>query len=89
MPNRGQGLSEQEILADLLAGQTMLTAGYNSGACECVNPALKADLMNILNEEHQIQQELLSEMVKRGWYQPEQAEAEKIIQAKQKYSRQM
>lgn len=88
MANNQSGLTEQEMLTDALSSQKLMTDIYNNGANECASPALKADFMNILYEEHQIQHEIFTEMQKRGWYQTEQAQPEKIHQAKQKFMNQ-
>ena len=79
---------DREMLADALANQKLLTSNYNAFANECTNNAVKSELMNILNEEHQIQHEIFDEMLQRGWYNVEQADANKINQAKQKYQSQ-
>lgn len=76
---------EKEMLSDALSSQKFTTDGYNTFANECSNPAVKGEIMNILNEEHQIQFEIFSEMHKRGWYPVQQAEQQKIVQTKQKY----
>lgn len=85
-PNAGFG--DQEIMYDALASQKFITEGYNSYANECASATLKTEFMNILNEEHQIQHDLFSEMQKRGWYPVESAEQNKIDQTKQKYQSQ-
>lgn len=41
--------------------------------------------VDILTEEHQIQADVFNEMSKRGWYPVQQAEQQKIQQAKQKF----
>ena len=79
-------LTEQEMMTDALASQKLITDTYNTFANECASASLKADFMNILSEEHQIQHEIFTEMQKRGWYQVEQADQNKINQAKQKYT---
>lgn len=81
-----QNLTEQEMLTDALSSQKFMTENYNIFAGECASPAVKADFMNILNEEHQIQHEVFTEMQKRGWYPVEPADQNKINQAKQKFS---
>lgn len=78
--------SDKEILMDLLNSQKSITSNYNSYANECATPAIKTDFVNILSEEHQLQNEVFSEMQKRGWYQTEAAQQDKINQAKQKYT---
>jgi spore coat protein CotF len=77
---------DKEILTDLLTSQKHITENYNTFANECATPAVKTDFMNILNEEHQLQNEVFTEMQKRGWYQTEAAEQTKINQTKQKYA---
>ena len=44
------------------------------------------EFMNLLSEEHQIQHDVFTEMHKRGWYQTQEAPAEKVQQAKLKFS---
>lgn len=83
-----QSYCEQEMLTDLLSSQKFITGNYNSFANECATPAVKTDFMNILQEEHQIQNEVFCEMQKRGWYPTEAADQNKVNQAKQKYSMQ-
>lgn len=78
--------SDQEMMTDALSSQKFITDTYNIFANECASPAVKSEFINILNEEHQIQHEVFSEMQKRGWYQVQQAQQEQINQAKQKYS---
>lgn len=87
MSSKKMQMSEKRMVSDLVYSQAMISAGYNRGACECVNAAIKAELINILNEEQQVHQELFAEMLKRGWYQPEQAAPIKVAQAKQMYGR--
>lgn len=76
---------EKDMLTDALSSQKFVTENYNASANECSNPSIKNEFVNILNEEHQIQFELFSEMHKRGWYPVQQAEQQKISQTKQKY----
>ena len=73
--NKPTGLSDQEMLTDALSSQKFITDNYNLFANEC-----------ILNEEHQIQHEVFTEMQKRGWYPVAPAQQEQINQAKQKYT---
>ena len=85
---QGSKFSDKDILTDELASQKFITENYNSFATECASPAVKSELMNILNEEQQIQFELFSEMQKHGWYNVEQADQQKIAQTKQKFQAQ-
>ena len=80
--------TEKEMLDDMLSSQKFVTDGYNTSANECATPVIKSEFMNILNEEHQIQHEVFLEMQKRGWYQTDAADQNKIDQARQKFSAQ-
>lgn len=79
---------DKEMMDDALSSQKFITESYNAFANECAAPALKSEFVSLLNEEHQIQHEIFTEMQKRGWYQSTQAEQAKINQAKQKYQAQ-
>ncbi len=83
-----QIMREKELLNDLIASQKQITASYNTFAGECVNSNLRNAFLNILGEEHQIQADIFSDMQANGWYQPEQAEQQKIQQTQQKLSQQ-
>jgi len=78
--------SEKEMLDDMLSSQKFVTDGYNTFASECATPIIKTEFINILTEEHQIQNEIFMEMQKRGWYQTEAADQNKVCQAEQKFS---
>lgn len=77
---------DKEMITDALTSQKSITGSYNTFANECATPALRSEFMNILSDEHQIQHEIFTEMQKRGWYQVEAAEKNKVDQAKQKYA---
>jgi spore coat protein CotF len=81
-------LSEKEILQDSLLVQKHITDSYNTFAGECVNPQLRTTMLNILNDEHCIQADIFTNMQNHGWYTVEQAEQQKIQQAKQKMQNQ-
>lgn len=83
--NQTDHLTDQEMLEDLLSAQKMITGSYNSFACECAGDGLKNEMVALLGEEHQIQHELFAEMEKRGWYQPEPAEHQKISRARERF----
>ena len=84
----GAQMTEKDMLQDGLASQKHITDSYNIFAGECVNPQLRGTFLNILDEEHRIQAELFNTMQSKGWYQVEQAPAQKVQQTRQKYSAQ-
>ncbi len=88
MQQSNVNFGDREMLSDALASQKLLTDNYNVFANECASPALMSEFMNILGEEHQIQHELFDTMQKRGWYQVEQADSNKISQCRNKFSSQ-
>ena len=79
------GFGDKDMLTDVLSSQKFVTDGYNTSANESATPAIRSDFVNILTEEHQIQNEVFTEMQNRGWYPVEAADQNKINQARQKY----
>ena len=83
-PNTTQ-MQDKELLGDVLASQRLITSTYNNYANECATKCIRDDLLGILQEEHQIQAELFTEMHSRGWYPTQPAEQQKIMETKQKF----
>lgn len=86
-PNVSMG--DKDYLGDGLIAQKHITASYNTYANECVNPQLKTEFLNILDEEHQIGSELFNQLSAKGWYQVTPAEEQKVTQARQKFVKQV
>lgn len=81
-------MKDQEQLTDLLFCEKKMSGNYNEFASECVNPQLQKKFLDILEETHKIQAELFTEAKAKGWYQVEQAPADKVEQALQKFTQQ-
>ncbi len=81
-----QNFTDKEIMEDILSSQKLITDTYNTFTNECVSQQLRTDFMNILREEHNIQQAVYDQMKTRGWYAPEQAEKQKVSTAYTKFS---
>ena len=77
--------SDKDILQDALASQKFVTGNYNTFTNECVTPEVRGVFMSILKEEHDIQNEVFTEMQRRGWYQVQPAEQQKLQQTKTKF----
>ena len=77
--------SDKEIMQDALASQKFITGNYNTFTSECVTPQVRGVFMSILKEEHEIQNEVFTEMQKRGWYQVQPADHQKLQQTKTKF----
>ena len=77
--------SDKDRLQDGLASQKFITEIYNTFTNECVTPEVRGAFMSILKEEHEMQNEIFTEMQKRGWYQVQPAEQQKIQQTRTKF----
>ena len=88
-PNKcTQFMGDKEILQDGLISQKHITESYNTFAGECVSDQLRSAFLNILDDEHKIQADMFCDLQSNGWYQVENAPAQKVQQAKQKYAQQ-
>jgi len=70
-----------------LSSQKFITEGYNTFTYECATPNVRNAFKQILNEEHDIQHEIFTEIQSRGWYKVAPAEEQKICEAKAKFSK--
>lgn len=81
-----QGIyTEKEILGDALSSQKATTALFNTSANECVHEDVRQTLLNILKEEHEIQQDVFHMMHEEGLYPTPAADEKKVQQLKQQY----
>ena len=78
-------MKDKQILEEMLTLQKHTDLNYSMFADECASTTMRADVMNILAEEHKIQAEVFDQMTANGWYSPADAESQKIEQAKQKF----
>ncbi|NCE64259.1 spore coat protein [Pseudoflavonifractor sp. 524-17] len=81
-------MDNQEQITDFILAEKKMTANYDTFASECVNGALRADFLSMLNQGHQAQADLFQLAQSKGWYQVEQAPESKINTAYQKFSNQ-
>jgi len=82
-----QGIyTEKEILGDALATQKASTAEFNTAANECVHEDVRKTMLHILNQEHEIQQDVFEMMHAQGYYPTPAADAKKVEETKQQYS---
>ena len=84
--NKSMTFDDKQRMEDVLISQKHITGVYNTFLNEAVNPDVKSCLNNILNEEHDIQNQIFGQMSQKGWYQMETAEDAKVNKEKQKYS---
>ncbi len=81
-----EAMEEKEILGDALSTQKHCTDNYNTFSNECVNEDLRQTMLDILNEEHNMQQDVFNTMHDKGYYPTPEADQQKIEQAKQKFA---
>ena len=86
--NCNNGFDEKARLMDLLNSEKQMTGIYNSSLVESETVSVRNCLSSILNEEHNMQNELFMQMKSRGWYPTETAEQTTIDQAKEKFCQQ-
>ncbi|MDD3278291.1 MAG: spore coat protein [Lachnospiraceae bacterium] len=77
--------TEKEILGDALATAKFSTDNYNTFSNECAHENVRSTMMTILNEEHDIQDEIFHMMSSKGYYPTPAAEESKITETKQKH----
>ena len=85
MNNTVPMFSDRDRLQDGLASQKFITENYNTITNESVTPEIRGAFMALLKEEHDIQNEIFTEMQRRGWYQVQPAETQKIQQTRSKF----
>ncbi len=81
-------MKDQEMMTDLLLTEKKMSTNYSLHASECVNVQLRDTFVSMLTQGHKTQTELFKTAQQRGWYQVEQAPAQKINQAQQKFTNQ-
>ena len=77
---------EKEILGDALATQKNATQLFNTCSNECVHEELRSTMLDILADEHKMQQDVFSSMHERGLYPTPDAQQSKVDEAKQRFS---
>ena len=80
-------MSDKETLTDLLSTQKFITGAYNTFCCEAASSTVRNCLMNVLEDEHRIQEELFGTMSTRGFYPVTKAEYTKLNQTKQQFAK--
>lgn len=84
--NDNKKYTDKEVLGDGLTAAKASTSNYNMFSNECVHEKVHNCMINLLNKEHDIQDEIFHMMSSKGYYPTPAAEEKKIEDAKQKYS---
>lgn len=77
--------SEKEILRDGLETAKSSTNHYNTFSNECAHENIRNAMLDILADEHDIQDDVFHLTASKGYYPTPAAEEKKVMEAKQKY----
>ena len=77
--------TEKEVLSDALSAQKACTELFNKASNECVHEDVRETFLDILEEEHEIQQDVFCMMHQKGFYPTPEAEQKKVDQLKMQY----
>lgn len=77
--------TEKQILTDALNIQKYSTDNFNMFSNECAHESVRSTVMRILNDEHDIQNEVFHMMSTKGYYPTPAAEEKKIMETRQRY----
>jgi spore coat protein CotF len=79
-------MDDKIIMSTVLSNVKSVCDLMLHGSIESSTPNIRDAFKTALNETLDIQNKIYSEMSAKGWYPSQQAEQQKIDQAKQKYS---
>lgn len=77
---------EKEILGDALGAEKSATNLFNTYSNECVHDKLRDTMLNILADEHSLQNDVFNTMHDMGYYPTPEAQQTKVEEARQRYS---
>ena len=80
-------MNDREILNIAREHQNFMTYAYNACANESITPKLHDELINILNQEHTMGAEIISELSKRGWSNEQNATSQEIEMARRAFEK--
>lgn len=79
-------MDDQLIMADILTTVKGAADLYLHGTIESATVNIHQAFDQKLNDTLQMQNDIYTKMSQRGWFPPQQAEQQKIDQARQKFS---
>ena len=77
---------DKDRMMDALSSQKFLSGIYNESLNEAYHTPVKNCFSGLLEDVHRTQEELFALMNERGWYPVEDAEEQKVAQARMKFS---
>lgn len=76
--------SEQELMNDILASEKQVIGAYSTGITETSCPNLRNTLVSNFEKIQDVQYKVFNAMEQKGWYNTDDAPANKVQEAKQK-----
>lgn len=76
---------DRDFIEDMLSSEKALSKFYTVATTECGTPTTRTTMKNVLNCALDMQEEVYQTMANRGWYSPDEAETEKVNQAKTQF----
>ena len=77
---------EQDLMNDLLMSEKQLCTIYSTAVTEAATPNIRQQFENALSTTFCSQDNVFKAMSSKGWYQLENAQSNKISEAKTKFS---
>lgn len=75
-------LTDRDMIEDALACQKLMALTYNWAVMESTGDEFRSDMLNILEEEHQLHSAIFKAMEERDWYKIEPAVADHVNRVK-------
>lgn len=83
---KGPQFADRDIVNDQLSTLKHLTGNYNVFATEASHRTLHNDVLSILAETHAQTRDLFNIMFRKGWYQLEPEQPQKLQQTHQQFA---
>jgi len=82
---KGPQFNDRDIVNDALSSLKHITENYNTFATEASHRTLHNDVMSILVETHTQTRDMFNIMFRKGWYQLEPEQPQKLQQTHQQF----
>ncbi|XEC94743.1 spore coat protein [Paenibacillus tarimensis] len=83
---KGPEMNDRDRINDVLALEKYLTDSFNVSAREASHAMLHQDILTVLNETHQCQYQMYELMFRKGHYNLEAEEQQKLDQTYQQFN---
>lgn len=84
--NMNQNMNDRNVMENLLLLEKGACDLYMHGAVEASDQNVFSSFSSALQQSLQLQNQIYTKMKEKGWYAPEMAQQDKVMQLKQKFS---